>query len=226
MQTFLLRWALQNSLPRCFGLPSLAPRALRAAAGRAAERLRSRARGAAPPQLSGPSLRLPGSPRPFPGGAERSSTVSAARCRPGRPPVPGGAEPAAAPRNGGRDPKPFPGYRDKYANISLCCFSSLPSSLSCCCSESGKLSNNNNKKVAVDISELLLYGKQLPGWRREQPAVRWECLQIRCHLEVGEIWQHYPVNAVSKSCRLARLMWAERKPTGSLQGRGENAWDK
>lgn len=125
MQTFLLRWALQNSLPRCFGLPSLAPRARRAAAGRAAERLRSRARGAAPPQLSGPSLRLPGSPRPFPGGAERSSTVSAALCRPGRPPVPGGAEPAAAPRNGGRDPKPFPGYRDKYANISLCCFSSL-----------------------------------------------------------------------------------------------------
>lgn len=39
------------------------------------------------------------------------------RCRPGRPPVPGGAEPAAAPRNGGRDPKAvswLPGQICKY----------------------------------------------------------------------------------------------------------------
>lgn len=148
----------------------------------------------------------PGVPSPLPrrSGAEQHGKCGAL---PSRAPAGAGRSGAGcSPSERGTRSKAVSWLPGQICKYFLMLFLFSPSSLFCCCSESGKLSNNNNKKVAVDISELLLYGKQLPGWRREQPAVRWECLQVRCHLEVGEIWQHYPVNAVSKSCRLARLM--------------------
>lgn len=55
----------------------------------------------------------------------------------------------------GHEPEPFPGYRRKFANVSLR-RSSFSGSFFFfyCWSESGKLSK---KKVSVDVSELLLY---------------------------------------------------------------------
>lgn len=119
---------------------------------------------AAPPQLSGPSLCLPGSPRPFPSGAEpcgkcgapgaeslsRQSSAATARCR--GVPRPLGAGDALQSRfqATGINRQIFPSTAS-LLSASLCC---------CCCSESGKLSRKKKKrkkKVAVDVSGLLLY---------------------------------------------------------------------